>query len=78
MAFDEKDFKNLVAEVQSISQTMSGNIPLQNNKIENLEKAIEKLVSKEEFAPVKLIAYGLATSVMTAVIMAILAKVIIK
>lgn len=78
MVFDEKDFKELVTEVQAISTTMSENVPLQNNRIGNLEKAIEKLVSKEEFAPVKLIAYGLATSVMTAVIMAVLAKVIIK
>jgi hypothetical protein len=46
-------------------------------KVDQLEKLIEKLVTKHEFEPVRMIAYGLATAVLTSVMMAILAKVII-
>jgi len=47
-------------------------------QVQNLENVVKELVTKAEFAPVKLIAYGLATAVMSSVLMAILAKVIIK
>jgi hypothetical protein len=47
-------------------------------QVRTLREAVTMLVTKAEFAPVKLIAYGLATAVMSSVIMAILAKVIIK
>lgn len=47
-------------------------------QVKSLQATIEELVTKAEFTPVKLIAYGLATAVMSSVIMALLAKVIIK
>lgn len=47
-------------------------------QVASLQRAVETLVTKAEFTPVKMIAYGLATAVMSSVIMAILAKVIIK
>lgn len=47
-------------------------------EVKNLQSLVEDLVTKAEFNPVKLIAYGLATAVMSSVIMALLAKVIIK
>lgn len=40
--------------------------------------AIKELVSKVEFAPVKMIAYGLAATIMSSVLVAILSKVISK
>lgn len=43
-----------------------------------LQKAVAELVTKAEFAPVKMIAYGLATAVGSSVIMALIAKVVIK
>lgn len=46
-------------------------------KVDQLERIIEKLVTKHEFEPVRMIVYGLATAVLTSVMMAILAKVII-
>jgi hypothetical protein len=46
-------------------------------QVENLEKLVEDLVTKAEFAPVKLIAYGLATGAMSAVVMAVISKVIV-
>lgn len=47
-------------------------------QVKTLQAAVEELVTRAEFAPVKLIAYGLATAVMSSVLMAILAKVLIK
>lgn len=47
-------------------------------QVKSLQATVEELVTKAEFTPVKLIAYGLATAVMSSVIMALLAKVIIK
>lgn len=47
-------------------------------QVRNLERIIEDLVTKAEFAPVKLIAYGLASGAMSAVVMAIISKVILR
>lgn len=47
-------------------------------KVSVLETNVKLLVNRDEFTPVKLIAYGLATAVLSSVIMAVLAKVIIK
>lgn len=46
-------------------------------QVKNMEKAIDDLVTRAEFTPVKLIAYGLAAGAMSAVVMAIISKVII-
>lgn len=67
MQIDPDDFREL-----------DNNVVLLKEKVDQLEKLVEKLVTKSEFAPVKLIAYGLATAVMTSVMMAIMAKVLIK
>lgn len=56
---------------------LSTNVARLQVQVENLEKLVEDLVTKAEFAPVKLIAYGLATGAMSAVVMAIISKVII-
>ena len=47
-------------------------------KLSTLETHVTLLVNRDEFTPVKLIAYGLACAVLSSVIMAVLAKVIIK
>lgn len=48
------------------------------DKLEGLERKINLLITREEFAPVKLIAYGLAVSIFTSVMAALLSKVILK
>lgn len=45
-------------------------------KMENVLEKLEDLVSRAEFAPVKLITYGLAGGVLTAFLSAIIFKVI--
>lgn len=47
-------------------------------KVDSLQRQISELVSKAEFFPVKLIAYGLAAGSMGAVITAIVSSVIIR
>ncbi len=54
------------------------NVQLLNERVKILQEKMEDLVTKVEFAPVKLIAYGLATAVMSSVIVALMAKVLIK
>lgn len=48
------------------------------SEIQTLKKIIETLVTKIEFAPVKLFVYGLAASCGAGIIGAILSKVLIK
>jgi len=57
---------------------MSENIVRLQEQVAGLQRMVTEFVSKAEFQPVKTLAYGLATAIMSAVIMAILAKVIIK
>ncbi len=71
---DREEFRDLEVTVQATDRNV---IRLQE-QVCNMQRKIEELVSRAEFAPVKLIAYGLATAVGSSVIMAILAKVIIK
>lgn len=56
---------------------ISSEIAVLKTEVANLKDAVDKLVTRHEFAPVKMIAYGLATAVMSSVIMALIAKVII-
>lgn len=74
MTVERQEFQILDGKVDDL---VTSNVRLQE-QVSNLQKAVLELVSKAEFAPVKLIAYGLATAVMSSVIMAVLAKVIIK
>lgn len=74
MTVEREEFHALDKKVDDLT---ASNIRLQE-QVASLQRAVLELVSKAEFAPVKLIAYGLATAVMSSVIMAVLAKVIIK
>lgn len=47
-------------------------------QIESLVTSINTLVTRHEFTPVKMIAYGMATAVMSSVMMAIMAKVLFQ
>lgn len=53
-------------------------IALIKQDIAYVKVEISKLVNRDEFTPVKLIAYGLATAVFTSVLLALLSKVLIK
>ncbi|EGC0267557.1 hypothetical protein H8U31_001308 [Salmonella enterica] len=44
----------------------------------NLEVIIRDLVTKAEFTPVKLVVYGLAGTVLSSVLMALIATVVIR
>ncbi|WP_443698635.1 hypothetical protein [Pseudomonas sp.] len=65
-------------ELEKVVDATDRNVIRLQEQVTSLQQKIVELVSKAEFAPVKLIAYGLATAVGSSVIMAILAKVIIK
>lgn len=57
---------------------LSENVIRLQEQVSTLQNTVKDLVTRAEFTPVKMIAYGLATAVMSSVIMAILAKVVIK
>lgn len=74
MEIERAEFRALEADVNDVNN----NIVRLQEQVKTLENSVKDLVSKAEFAPVKMIAYGLATAVLSSVIMAVLAKVIIK
>lgn len=57
---------------------LSENVIRLQEQVSTMQSTIKDLVTRAEFTPVKMIAYGLATAVMSSVMMAILAKVVIK
>lgn len=57
---------------------LSENVIRMQEQVSTMQSTIKDLVTRAEFTPVKMIAYGLATAVMSSVMMAILAKVVIK
>lgn len=71
--FNRDDLREMDREVSNIGTSVT-RLQVQ---VQNLERLVEDLVTKAEFAPVKLIAYGLATGAMSAVVMAIISKVIV-
>lgn len=70
--FNRDELRELDREVSKIGTSVT-RLQVQ---VQNLERLVEDLVTKAEFAPVKLIAYGLATGAMSAVVMAIISKVV--
>lgn len=74
MSIERDEFR----ELERVVDTTDRNVVRLQEQVTSMQRQIVELVSKAEFAPVKLIAYGLATAVGSSVIMAILAKVIIK
>lgn len=70
MALDSEDNKKITE--------LNLNVVRLQEKVSTLEQGVKDRISRDEFTPVKLIAYGLATAVLSSVIMAVLAKVIYK
>lgn len=69
-----KEFRELEKTVDGLN----GSVIRLQEQVTALQATVTKVVTQAEFAPVKMIAYGLATAVMSSVIMAILAKVVLK
>lgn len=59
-------------------QDLSENVVRLQEQVKVLQATVKELVTRVEFTPVKLIAFGLAGTVLSSVLMAILARVIIK
>lgn len=74
MTIERDEFRDLE---DAVNKTDINVVRLQE-QVSNMTRTISDLVTRAEFAPVKMIAYGLATAVGSSVMMAILAKVIIK
>ncbi len=70
MALDAEDVRKITE--------LNMNVVRLQEKVSTLEQLVKERITRDEFTPVKLIAYGLATAVLSSVIMAVLAKVIIK
>lgn len=70
MALDPEDTRKITE--------LNLNVVRLQEKVSTLESLVKERITREEFTPVKLIAYGLATAVLSSVMMAVLAKVIIK
>lgn len=54
------------------------NVVRLQEQVSTLQNTVKDLVTRAEFTPVKMIAYGLATACLSSVMMAVLAKVVIK
>lgn len=74
MDVDKAEFHELEKQVGTIDT----NVVRLQEQVMNLQGIVKELVTKAEFTPVKMIAYGLATMVMGSVFTALLARVIIK
>lgn len=53
-------------------------VALASGNVSDLRMSIDKLVTRFEFAPIKLLVYGLVGTVLTSVFAALLSKVLIK
>lgn len=74
MEVSKDDFRDLDREVGQIGNDVVG----LKVEVKNMADNIEKLVSKAEFFPVKVIVYGLAAGSMGAVLTAIISRVLTK
>ncbi|EAM1616338.1 hypothetical protein EU642_22130 [Salmonella enterica] len=59
-------------------QKLTENVIRLQEKVSNLENLVRELVTKAEFTPVKLVVYGLAGTVLSSVLMALIATVVIR
>ncbi|ECB1886223.1 hypothetical protein IAJ44_004279 [Salmonella enterica] len=57
---------------------LTENVIRLQEKVSNLESVVRDLVTKAEFTPVKLVVYGLAGTVLSSVLMALIATVVIR
>lgn len=59
-------------------QKLTENVIRLQEKVSNLEGVVRDLVTRAEFTPVKLVVYGLAGTVLSSVLMALIATVVIR
>lgn len=64
---------NVPDEVHSINSKVSA----LTHKVDQIRVDVEKLVTRHEFMPVKLIVYGLCGCILTSVLAALLSRVLI-
>lgn len=57
---------------------LSNHVVRLQEQVATLQASVKDLVTRVEFTPVKLIAYGLAGTILSSVLMAILSKVLMK
>lgn len=57
---------------------LNENVIRLQEKVSNLEATVRDLVTRAEFTPVKLVVYGLAGTVLSSVLMALIATVVIR
>ncbi|EDY2030055.1 hypothetical protein GTB64_004497 [Salmonella enterica] len=57
---------------------LTENVIRLQEKVSTLEMTVRDLVTKAEFTPVKLVVYGLAGTVLSSVLMALIATVLIR
>ncbi|EDL8065170.1 hypothetical protein CTA21_23925 [Salmonella enterica] len=57
---------------------LNENVIRLQEKVATLENVVRDLVTKAEFTPVKLVVYGLAGTVLSSVLMALIATVVIR
>ncbi|EIP9220989.1 hypothetical protein LT875_002435 [Salmonella enterica] len=57
---------------------LTENVIRLQEKVSTLENVVRDLVTKAEFTPVKLVVYGLAGTVLSSVLMALIATVVIR
>lgn len=74
MDIDRAELRKLEKDLSDCNTNM---VRLQE-QMKAMQSDIEEFITRAEFAPVKMIAYGMATAVMSSVLMAILAKVIVQ
>ncbi len=70
--------RRLEDRVGSIEMDLSNQLTRLNGQIENLLELAKKYVIEERFKPVQVIVYGIVGMIMTSVLAAIVARVLIK
>ena len=76
MEKNDKDLYKLEKEIYQEVGFLKSDIAVLKTTINAMEKLLEKLITRPEFTPVKLLAYGMAGSILAGVIAALLALVI--
>ena len=74
----EAEISDLNSKVAVLTTRMDSAKDREDENHKSVLRMIESLVTKVEFTPVKLIAYGLASTIMSSVLLAILSKVFTK
>lgn len=77
MTDSEDDYKDRRARDKEIHE-IDKSVSLLSLQIQKMEADLKEFITRAEFMPVKMIAYGVATAILSSVMMAILTKVIIK